>query len=129
MTIQPLHDCVLVKRLTPDGEAHEDWFLPHGVKEESFEALIVSAGSGRLLESGKVQALSVKVGDRVLVGRHSGTEVALDGEVLIVLRENDILGILENSTRVLWPPKVFCSATTPLVDMHPEHSPRGHGHH
>lgn len=96
MTIRPLHDRILAKRLAEKDKTAGGLFIPDNAKEKPLEALVISVGSGKLLENGQVQALSVKAGDRVLIGKYSGSEVKLDGDEHIILREDDVLAILEN---------------------------------
>jgi chaperonin GroES len=95
MKIRPLHDRVLVKRLAAEDKTSGGLFIPDTAKEKPLEALVISVGNGKVLESGDIQALSVKAGDKVLIGKYSGSEVKLDGKDHIILREDDILGILE----------------------------------
>jgi chaperonin GroES len=93
--IRPLHDRVLVKRLAAQDKTSGGLFIPDTAKEKPLEALVISVGNGKVLESGEIQALSVKAGDKVLIGKYSGSEVTLDGKDHIILREDDILAILE----------------------------------
>ncbi|MBN1656070.1 MAG: co-chaperone GroES [Deltaproteobacteria bacterium] len=95
MNIRPLRDRVLVKRLAAEDKTSGGLFIPDTAKEMPLEALVISVGNGKVLESGEIQALSVKAGDKVLIGKYSGSEVKLDGKDHIILREDDILGILE----------------------------------
>ena len=95
MKIRPLHDRVLAKRLAEEGKTSGGLFIPDTAKEKPLEALVISVGSGKILEDGKTQALTVKAGDRVLIGKYSGSEVKLDGTDHIILREYDILAIIE----------------------------------
>ena len=95
MKIRPLHDRVLVKRLAPEDKTSGGLFIPDTAKEKPLEALVISVGNGKVLESGDIQPLSVKAGDKVLIGKYSGSEVKLDGKDHIILREDDVLGILE----------------------------------
>ena len=95
MTFRPLHDRILAERITEDDKSSGGLFIPDTAKEKPLEALVISVGNGKILENGKTQALSVKVGDKVLIGKYSGSEVKLDGKDHIILREDDILGILE----------------------------------
>ena len=95
MKIRPLHDRILAKRLAEDAKTSGGLFIPDTAKEKPLEARVIAVGSGKLLESGKLRALSVKVGDQVLIGKYSGSEVKLDGEEHIILREDDVLAILE----------------------------------
>lgn len=95
MKIRPLHDRILAKRLAEDAKTSGGLFIPDTAKEKPLEARVIAVGSGKLLESGKLRALSVKVGDQVLIGKYSGSEVKLDGEEHIILREDDVLAILD----------------------------------
>ena len=95
MKILPLHDRILAKRLAEDAKTSGGLFIPDTAKEKPLEARVIAVGSGKLLENGKLQVLSVKVGDKVLIGKYSGSEVKLEGEDHIILREDDILAILE----------------------------------
>jgi chaperonin GroES len=95
MKIKPLHDRILAKRLAEEGKTSSGLFIPDTAKEKPLEALVVAVGAGKILESGKTQALLVKVGDKVLIGKYSGSEVKLDGEDHIILREDDVLAILD----------------------------------
>jgi chaperonin GroES len=95
MKIRPLHDRILAKRLAEDAKTSGGLFIPDTAKEKPLEARVIAVGSGKILENGKTQALSVKVGDQVLIGKYSGSEVKLDGEDHIILHEDDILAILD----------------------------------
>ena len=95
MKIRPLHDRILAKRLAEQDKTSGGLFIPDSAKEKPLEALVISVGNGKILESGKVLPLSVKAGDKVLIGKYSGSEVKLEGKDHIILREDDILGILE----------------------------------
>ncbi|MGD0835523.1 MAG: co-chaperone GroES [Polyangia bacterium] len=96
MKIRPLHDRILAKRLAEDTKTSGGLFIPDTAKEKPLEARVIATGSGKILENGKTRALSVQVGDKVLIGKYSGSEVKLDGEEHIILREDDILAILDN---------------------------------
>jgi chaperonin GroES len=95
MNVRPLHDRVLVKRLAAEDKTSGGLFIPDTAKEKPLEALVISVGNGKVLEGGEIQPLSVKAGDKVLIGKYSGSEVQLDGRDHIIVREDDILGILE----------------------------------
>jgi chaperonin GroES len=95
MKIKPLHDRILAKRLAEESKTSGGLFIPDTAKEKPLEAQIIAVGDGKILESGKTQALLVKVGDKVLIGKYSGSEVKLDGEDHIILREDDVLAILD----------------------------------
>ena len=94
MKFRPLHDRVVVRRLESDEKTKGGIIIPDAAKEKPQEGEIVSAGSGSKAEDGKVTPLDVKAGDRVLFGKWSGTEVKVDGEDLLIMKESDILGIL-----------------------------------
>jgi chaperonin GroES len=96
MAIRPLHDRVLIKRVEEEQKTKGGIIIPDTAKEKPAEGKVVSVGTGRILEDGKVRALDVKKGDRVLFGKYSGTEVKVDGEELIIMREEDILGVIES---------------------------------
>jgi chaperonin GroES len=95
MKIRPLHDRILAKRLAEEAKTSGGLFITDTAKEKPLEARVIAVGSGKILENGKIQALTVKVGDKVLIGKYSGSEVKLDGEDHIILREDDILAILD----------------------------------
>lgn len=94
MAFRPLHDRVLVRRIEADEKTAGGIIIPDTAKEKPQEGEIVSVGSGTKAEDGKVTPLDVKAGDRVLFGKWSGTEVKVDGEDLLIMKESDILGIL-----------------------------------
>ena len=95
MKFRPLHDRVLVKRLTPEAKSAGGIIIPDSAKDKPQEAQVVAVGEGRRQDDGTLRAVSVKVGDKVLFGKYTGDEVKLDGEEHIVLREEDILAVLE----------------------------------
>ena len=95
MSIRPLHDRVLVRRLEGDKKTPGGIVIPDTAAEKPTEGEVVSVGNGKLLDSGELRALDVKAGDKILFGKYSGTEVKVDGEELIVMREDDIMGIVE----------------------------------
>ena len=94
MAFRPLHDRVLVRRLEAEEKTAGGIIIPDSAKEKPSEGEIVAVGSGTRAEDGKVTPLDVKAGDRVLFGKWSGTEVKLDGEDLIIMKESDIMGII-----------------------------------
>ena len=96
MKIRPLHDHVLAKRLTEKDQTSGGLFIPDNAKEKPLEALVISVGTGKQLENGQTQALAVHAGDKVIIGKYSGSEVTLDGEDHIMLREDDILAVVES---------------------------------
>lgn len=95
MKIKPLRDRVIVRRLGEEEKTKGGIIIPDSAKEKPQEGEVVAVGSGKVLEDGKVIPLEIKKGDRVLFGKYSGTEVKVDGEELLMMREEDILGILE----------------------------------
>ncbi len=94
MNIRPLHDRVIVKRVAEETTSAGGIVLPGSATEKPSEGEILAVGNGKQLDNGELRALEVKVGDKVLFGKYSGTEVKIDGEELIVMREEDIMGIL-----------------------------------
>ena len=97
MKIRPLHDRILARRIAAQDKTAGGLFIPDNAKEKPLEALVVSVGTGKILDSGKTVPLTVKTGDKVLIGKYSGSEVKLDGEDHVILREDDVLGILEEA--------------------------------
>jgi chaperonin GroES len=95
MKIKPLQDRVVVKRLAEVERTQGGLYIPDTAKEKPIEGEVVGVGTGKVLEDGKLRPLDVKVGDRVLFGKYSGTEVKIDGEEHLILREEDILGVVE----------------------------------
>jgi chaperonin GroES len=91
---QPLHDRVLVRRVEAEEKTAGGIIIPDSAKEKPAEGEIVAAGSGSRSEDGKVTPLDVKEGDRVLFGKWSGSEVTIDGEELLIMKESDILGVI-----------------------------------
>lgn len=94
MNIRPLHDRVVVKRLENEAKSAGGIVLPGSAQEKPMMGEVVAAGTGRVLENGDKRALDVKVGDKVLFGKYSGTEIKLDGLELMVMREDDLLAVL-----------------------------------
>jgi chaperonin GroES len=95
MKIRPLQDRVIVKRLEEEAKTKGGIIIPDTAKEKPMEGLVVSVGKGKTADDGKLIKLEVKAGDRILFGKYSGTDVKIDGEELLIMREEDILGILE----------------------------------
>jgi len=95
MSFRPLHDRVLVRRVEAEEKTAGGIIIPDSAQEKPAEGEIVSAGSGVRADDGKVTPLDVKAGDRVLFGKWSGTEVTVDGEELLIMKESDLLGIIE----------------------------------
>ncbi|HXG29924.1 MAG TPA: co-chaperone GroES [Nevskiales bacterium] len=94
MKIRPLHDRVIVKRLEAETKTAGGIVIPDTAAEKPIRGEVMAVGNGKILEDGKVRPLDVKVGDKVLFGKYSGTEVKLDGQELVVMREEDIMAIL-----------------------------------
>jgi chaperonin GroES len=95
MHIRPLHDRILVKRLQEQERTAGGLYIPDTAKEKPIEAEVIAVGNGKQLEDGSLRKLEVKAGDKVLFGKYSGTEVKLEGEEHLILREDDILAIIE----------------------------------
>jgi chaperonin GroES len=95
MSIRPLHDRVLVKRIEEETTTAGGIFIPDNAKEKPSQGEVLAVGNGKHLDNGDIRSLDVKVGDRVLFGKYSGNEVKMDGEELLVMREDDIMGIVE----------------------------------
>jgi len=93
--IRPLQDRVIVQRVKEEEKTKGGIIIPDSAKEKPVEGKVLAVGNGKVLEDGKVRALDIKPGDRVLFGKYSGTEVKLDGEEALILREDDILGVIE----------------------------------
>ncbi len=93
--LTPLHDRILVKRIEEEETVRGGIIIPDTAKEKPIEGEVVAVGKGKVQEDGSVRALDVKAGDRVLFGKYSGTEVKIDGEENLILREDDILGVIE----------------------------------
>jgi chaperonin GroES len=94
MAFRPLHDRVLVRRIEAEEKTAGGIIIPDSAKEKPSEGEIVAVGTGSRAEDGKVTPLDVKVGDRILFGKWSGTEVKLDGEDLLIMKESDIMGVI-----------------------------------
>ena len=95
MSMRPLHDRVLVKRLEAGEEMSGGIIIPDTAKEKPQQAEVKAVGNGKLLDSGERVAPEVKAGDRILFGKYSGSEIKIDGEEYLILREDEILGVLE----------------------------------
>ena len=95
MKFRPLADRIVVKRTKEEEKSKGGIIIPDTAKEKPVEGTIIAAGNGKVLKDGKVRPLDVKAGDRILFGKYSGTEVKVDGEERLILREDDILGVLE----------------------------------
>jgi len=95
MKIRPLQDRVIVKRLEEEGKTKGGIIIPDTAKEKPVEGVVVAVGKGKTAEDGKLIALDVKAGDKILFGKYGGTEVKIDGMEHLIMREDDILGIIE----------------------------------
>ena len=95
MNVRPLHDRLLVKRVDQEEQTKGGIIIPDTAKEKPIEGKVVAVGNGKILESGEVRALDVKKGDRILFGKYSGTEIKIEGEEHLILREDEVLGIIE----------------------------------
>ena len=93
--IRPLHDRVIVRRLEEERKSAGGIVIPDSAKEKPIQGEVIAAGTGKILEDGKVRPLDVKAGDKVLFGKWSGTEVKIGDEELLVMREEDIMGVVE----------------------------------
>ncbi len=94
MTVRPLHDRVLIKRIEEGETVKGGIIIPDSAKEKSQEGEVVAVGTGKMLENGAVTALEVKNGDRILFGKYSGTEIKVEDQDYLILREDEIIGIL-----------------------------------
>ena len=95
MNIRPLHDRVIVKRMEEERTSPGGIVIPDSATEKPSKGEILSVGNGKLLDSGELRALDLNVGDKVLFGKYSGTEVKVEGEEVLVMREDDIMGVIE----------------------------------
>lgn len=95
MKFRPLYDRVLVKRVNAEQKSAGGLIIPDSAKEKPQEAVVVAVGAGRVLDDGKIRPMTVKAGDRVLFGKYTGDEIKLDGEEHLILREEDVLAVLE----------------------------------
>ena len=95
MNIRPLHDRVVVRRMDEERTTASGIVIPDSAAEKPIQGEILAVGNGKILENGETRPLDVKVGDKVLFGKYSGTEVKLDGDDYLVMREEDIMGVIE----------------------------------
>ncbi|MGC9970973.1 MAG: co-chaperone GroES [Bryobacteraceae bacterium] len=100
MNIRPLYDRIVVKRIEEKEQVQGGIIIPDTAKEKPQEGEVVAVGQGKRLDSGKVVALDVKAGDRILFGKYSGNEIKIDGEEYVIMREDEVLGILEGASKV-----------------------------
>ena len=98
MKFRPLHDRVVVRRIEADAKTKGGIIIPDTVKEKPQEGEVVAVGPGGRDESGKITPIELKAGDRILFGKWSGTEVKIDGEELLIMKETDVMGVIEGST-------------------------------
>ncbi len=98
MKIRPLHDRVVVRRLEEERKSAGGIVIPDNAAEKPDQGEVIAVGNGKILEDGKVRPLDVKVGDRILFGKYSGTTVKVEGDELLVMREDDIMGVIAAST-------------------------------
>ena len=96
MKIRPLHDRVIVKRMEEERTSPGGIVIPDAATEKPIKGEVVAAGNGKISENGDVRALDVKVGDTVLFGKYAGTEVKVDGDELLVMKEDDIMAVIED---------------------------------
>ena len=96
MALRPLHDRLLVKRLEDKEQVVGGIIIPDTAKEKPQQAKVLAVGPGRVTDDGKIQPIDAKVGDTVVFGKYSGTEVKIDGDELLIIREDDVLGVLES---------------------------------
>ena len=119
MKMRPLHDRVIVKRMEEERTSPGGIVIPDAAAEKPIKGEVVAAGNGKILENGDVRALDVKVGDKVLFGKYAGTEVKVEGEELLVMKEDDIMAVIEGYNvrnhykRNKWLLKKYDLATTP----------------
>jgi chaperonin GroES len=95
MALRPLHDRVIIKRLEEEKVSAGGIVIPDSAAEKPIRGEVIAAGNGKILEDGKLRPIAVKKGDKVLFGKYSGTEVKVDGQELLVMREEDILAVIE----------------------------------
>ena len=95
MKIRPLHDRIIVKRLEEERTSAGGIIIPDSATEKPIQGKVIAVGNGKILEDGSVRKLDVKVGDKILFGKYGGTEVKVDGEDLLVMREEDVMAVIE----------------------------------
>ena len=95
MALRPLHDRVIIKRLEEEKVSAGGIVIPDSAAEKPIRGEVIAAGNGKILEDGKIRPIAVKKGDKVLFGKYSGTEVKVDGQELLVMREEDLLAVIE----------------------------------
>jgi len=95
MKLRPLHDRVIIKRLEAETKSAGGIVIPDSATEKPIKGEVVAIGAGKILEDGKVRPLAVKAGDKVLFGKYSGTEIKMDGQELLVMREEDLMAVID----------------------------------
>lgn len=95
MKIRPLHDRIVAQRLVEADKTSGGLFIPDNAKEKPMEALVIAVGAGKRLDDGKLQPLEIKAGDKILIAKYTGSEIKLDGKDHMILREDDVLAVLE----------------------------------
>ena len=95
-TVRPLHDRVIVRRLDEETVSAGGIIIPDSAKEKPLEGEVVSAGKGKIMENGDIRPLDVKAGDKVIFSKYAGTEIKIEGEEVLMMREDDILGVIES---------------------------------
>jgi len=95
MKIRPLHDRIVAQRLVEADKTSGGLFIPDTAKEKPLEALVIAVGTGKRLDDGKLQPLAIKAGDKILIAKYTGAEIKLDGKDHLILREDDVLAVLE----------------------------------
>jgi chaperonin GroES len=98
-TIRPLNDRIIVRRVEEQEQMRGGLYIPDTAKEKPQEGEVIAVGNGKILNNGDRIAIDIKVGDKVLFGKYSGTEVKLDGEEYLILREDDVLGVIEGAAK------------------------------
>ena len=101
MKIRPLYDRIVVKRIDEQETTRSGIIIPDSAQEKPQEAEVIAVGNGKRLEDGKLVALDVKVGDRILFGKYSGNEIRLDDEEYLIMREDDVLGVLDKGPKAV----------------------------
>jgi chaperonin GroES len=96
MNIRPLHDRIVVKRLDADTVTHGGLHIPDMAKEKPVQATVIAVGSGKRTDKGEIIPLDTKVGDRVMFAKYSGSEITIDGETMLIMREDDLLAVLDS---------------------------------
>ncbi len=98
-TIRPLNDRIIARRVEDEEQMRGGLYIPDTAKEKPQEGNVIAVGNGKILNNGDRVAMDIKVGDRILFGKYSGTEVKLDGEEYLILREDDVLGVIEGAAK------------------------------